>query len=86
MLGRMKDVASIAAIPSAFQSATGAINRSLDALKKDANVVARSEAVESPDTLRALIDSKQQVLYTQAAAKIISAADEIQKSIVDIRA
>lgn len=82
----MKDVASIAAIPSALQSATGAINRSLKKLDEDANVVARSTAVESRDTLQALVDSRQQLLYTKAAAKIISASDEITQSLLDIRA
>lgn len=82
----MKDVASIAAIPSALQSATSAIHRSLKSLDKDANVIARSTAVGSRDTLDALIDSRQQLLYTRAAAKIISASDEATKSLLDIRA
>jgi hypothetical protein len=82
----MSDVASIAAIPSVLQSATGAIHRSLNALKKDAAVVANSSAVGSRDTLNALVDSRQQLLYTRAAAKIISASDEMAKSLLDIRA
>jgi len=82
----MTDVASIAAIPSAQQSATGAIQRAVKALEKDAVAVANSSAVESRDTLSALIDSRQQVLYTQAAVKIFSASDEITKSLLDIRA
>jgi hypothetical protein len=83
---RMSAVTSIATLPSALQSATSAIRRAGDNLKKDANVVARSSAVESRDTLNALIDSRQQVLYTQAAAKLISASDEMTKSLLDIRA
>jgi hypothetical protein len=82
----MNDIASIAAIPSALQSATGAIQKSHKALEKDANVIARSNSVESRDTLAALIDSRQQLLYTKAAAKLISAADEITQSVIDIRA
>lgn len=82
----MTDVASIAAIPSAQQSATGAIQRAVKALEKDAVAVANSSAVESRDTLSALIDSRQQVLYTKAAVKILSASDEITKSLLDIRA
>lgn len=82
----MSTLAAIASIPAALQSATGAIQRAGDNLKKDANVVARSSAVESRDTLNALIDSRQQVLYTQAAAKLISASDEMTKSLLDIRA
>ena len=83
---RMKDVASIAAIPSALQSATSAIHRAGKALDKDAHVVANSSAIESRDTLEALIDSRQQLLYTRAAAKLISASDELMKSVIDIRA
>jgi hypothetical protein len=82
----MTGVASIAAIPSAMQSATSAIHRSGKALEKDANIVARSTAVESRDTLHALVDSRQQLLYTRAAAKVITAADEMTKSLLDIRA
>ena len=48
--------------------------------------IARSDSVESRDTLRALIDSRQQLLYTKAAAKLISAADELSQSLIDIRA
>jgi hypothetical protein len=82
----MTDVASIAAIPSALQSATSAIQRSGKALAQDASVVARSQDVMSKDVLPALIDSKQQVLYTQAAAKLIAASDEMTRSLLDITA
>ena len=82
----MKDVASIAAIPSALQSATSGIQRAGKALEKDAHVVANSSAVESRDTIHALVDSRQQLLYTRAAANIISAYDETTKSLLDIRA
>jgi hypothetical protein len=82
----MNDVASIAAIPSARQSATGAIRRAEKAVDQDAAVVANSSAVESPDTLGALIDSRQQLLYTRAAAKIIRTSDEMMQSLLDIRA
>ena len=79
----MADIASIAAIPSARQSATGAIHRAMKAAEKDAAVVANPE---SRDSLDALIDTRQQVLYTRAAAKIISASDEMTASLLDIRA
>jgi hypothetical protein len=92
----MTDVAAIASIPSALQSAKGAIHRSGKALDQDANVVARSQGLPSQDensqdalsrdVIGAMIDSKQQVLYTQAAAKLISASDEITKSLLDITA
>ena len=82
----MTDVASIAAIPSALQSATGAIHRALKAEDKDAAVIANSSAVESPGTLHAMVDARQQLLYTRAAAKIVSASDEMTKTLLDIRA
>ena len=82
----MTDVASIAAIPSALQSATSAIHRSVKTLAKDADVVAKSPAVESRETLNALVDSRQQLLYTSAAARLIRASDEMTKTLLDIRA
>lgn len=81
----MNDVASISAIPSALQSAKGAIHKAGDELAKDANVIARSNTVDSKDTLEALIDSRQQLLYTKAAAKLFAASDEITQSLIDIR-
>jgi hypothetical protein len=82
----MNDIAAVAAIPTALQSATGAIHKSVRAIEKDANVVARSSGVEMRDTVGALVDSRQQVLYTQAAAKIVKASDEMVQSLLDIRA
>lgn len=82
----MTDVAAIASIPSALQSATGAINRSLEKLDRNAHVVATSQSVMSKDTIQALLDSRQQLLYTKAAAKIMTAADEVMQSAIDIRA
>ena len=82
----MPDFTSIAAIPSAFQSATSAVHRAVKAAEKDAVVVANSSAVGSPDTLDALVDSRHQLLYTRAAARIISASDEMMQSLLDVRA
>lgn len=72
--------------PSALQSATTTINRSQVDLRKDASVVANSQGVESHDTLAALVDSRQQVLYTSAAAKLIKASDEMLASLLDVHA
>jgi len=83
MLWRMN---GITPLPGALQIATGAIHRSVDNLRKDANVVARSTDVSSRETLGALIDSRQQVLYTAAAAKLIKASDEMIASLLDVRA
>jgi hypothetical protein len=82
----MNDIASIAAIPTALQSATGAIQKAQKALETDADAIARSSSAESRDTLEALIDSRQQLLYTKAAAKLFSVSDEITQSLIDIRA
>jgi hypothetical protein len=82
----MNDVTALAAIPSALQSATGAIQKNVKGIEKDAHTVANSNAVQSRETIEALLDSRQLVLYTQAAAKLISVSDEMQKSLVDIRA
>jgi hypothetical protein len=76
----------ITALPGAAQIATGAIHRSIDNLRKDANVVARSTDVTSRETIGALVDSRQQVLYTAAAAKLINASDEMIKSLLDVHA
>jgi len=82
----MNEVSAIGGIPAAQQSATSAINKSVRALEKDANVVARSSGVEARETVGALVDSRQQVLYTQAAAKLVKASDEMLQSLLDIRA
>ena len=76
----------VAFIPSALQSATSAIHRAVKTLEKDASVVARSSDVDSRDTLTALVDSRQQLLYTRAAVKIIAASDAMTETLLDIRA
>ena len=81
----MSGISSIAAIPGAFQSASGAIQRATQNLDKDEAAVAHS-AIDSRDTVASLVDSKQQLLYTRAAAKIISTTDEMLQSLIDIRA
>ena len=72
--------------PPALQSANSAITRSLNNLRKDATVVANSDTVMSKDTIAALVDSRQQVLYTSAAAKLISASDDMLASLLDVKA
>lgn len=75
----------ISAIPSAWQSATTTIQRSTQAVARDAAVVAQP-GVASKEMIQALLDSRQQVLYTSAAAKLISASDQMQQSVIDILA
>jgi hypothetical protein len=41
---------------------------------------------DSKDTVAALVDSRQQVLYTQTAAKLIRADDEMTKCLLDVHA
>ena len=75
----------ISSIPGAVQTAISAISRSNNALAKDASVVA-SQKAESRELIGALVDSRQQLLYTAAAVKILNASDEMTKSILDIKA
>ena len=82
----MNGIPPLSGIPSALQSATGAIKRAGKGLDRDAAVTAASMAVESRETLGALVDSRQQLLYTRAAAKIIRASDEMMQGLLDIRA
>lgn len=79
-------MSDIASIPSAFQSATSAISRAGKAVAKDAAVVANAPTVMSKEVISALIDSRQQVLYTAAAAKLIRASDDMMQSLLDVRA
>lgn len=81
-------MSDITAIPgsSAAQIATNAIRKSADALATDAHAVANSSAVESKDTLNALVDARQQVIYTKANAKVIRAADEMVSSLLSLKA
>jgi hypothetical protein len=86
----------IATIPSALQSATNTIRRAQESVDKDAGVVASSaivdarnsdaRKVDARETVNALVDSRQQVLYTQAAAKVIRATDAMTKTLLDVHA
>jgi hypothetical protein len=75
----------IGATPGVMQIATGAIRKSVDNLARDAHAVANSTDVMSRDTMEALIDAKQQVLYTKAAARMIGTADAMMGTLLDIR-
>lgn len=78
-------MSTITPIPSAIQSATHAIQRSVNRVAQDAAVVAQP-GVATRDTIEALISSRQQVLYTSAAAKLINASDQMTQSVIDILA
>lgn len=84
-------MSSIAAIPGVFQSATSTMNRSQRNLEKDASVVATSmiqdsAADSSKDTVAAMVDAHEQVLYARAAAKLIRADDAMTKALLDVYA
>ena len=81
----MSGISSIAGIPGALQSATSTIQRATKGLDKDESVVARS-SIESGDDVKAMVDSRQQLRYTQAAARIVKVEDEMLQSLIDIRA
>jgi hypothetical protein len=76
----------LTALPGPAAIATSAIHRSVDQLARDAHVVANSQGVEMRDTVAAMIDARQQVLYTKAAARIISASDQMTRALLDIHA
>jgi len=82
----MNGISSLVSMPSAVQSATAAINRGVAGVSRAAAVVASSSVSDPSDVLAALIDSRQQLLYTQAAAGVMSAADEMLGTLIDIRA
>jgi hypothetical protein len=70
----------------AFQSATNTLHKALRAQDRDAQVIASADSVSSGEAVAALVDSRQQVLYTQAAARIISATDVMTRTLLDIHA
>ena len=75
-------MSSIAPTAGVIPTATSAIQRSTKALTQDAAVVA-NPGVASRELIEALVDSKQQVLYTAAAARLISVSDEMTRSVLD---
>lgn len=83
-LGPMSDIPAIS--PSPIPIANEAIKNSLANVARDAHVIANAPSVDSADTLQALVDAKQQVLYTKAAARIISTTDRMVKSLLDTQA
>ncbi len=75
----------ITATPGVYQSAVGTIRKSVAALAQDAHIVANADSADFTDVLMALVDARQQVLYTKAGAKVISAANEMIGSLLDVR-
>jgi hypothetical protein len=69
-----------------MQSASSAIGRAVAALSQDASTVAAGSITDASQIMSALIDSKQQLLYTQAAAKMLDTANQMMGSLVDVHA
>ncbi len=83
----MSGISSISGLPGAFQSAATTIDRAVAGASGDAATVASSSMVDSSgEMLSALIDARQQLLYTQAGAKMMSTANEMLGTIIDISA
>ena len=76
----------IETLPSVAQSASATINRGVQGLSRDAAIVASASIDDSGDMLAALVDSRQQLLYTQAGAKLMNTASEMLGTLIDIRA
>ena len=69
-----------------MQSASTAISRSVAGASQDAAIVAGGSAVDGEQMLSALLDSKQQLLYTQAGAKMMETASQMLGTLIDISA
>lgn len=83
----MSDINAISPIvPGPLPIATEAIKKSLANVARDAHVIANAPSVSEADTIQALVDAKQQVLYTKAGAEVLSTTDRMVKSLLDVRA
>jgi hypothetical protein len=83
----MSGISSIAGLSGAFQSASTTISRAVAGASQDAGAVASSSMGGDPSAmLAALVDARQQLLYTQAGAKMMSTANEMLGTIIDISA
>ncbi len=83
----MTRLISGAGLSSVMQSAATAINRGAAGVARDAAVVAGGSVSDGGEQmLSALVDSKQQLLYTQAGAKMMETAGQMLGSLIDISA
>ena len=80
----MSSITAIAQSP--LPIATQAIKTALVNVAQDANVIATAPSVDAGATIQALVDARQQVLYTKAAARLISTSDSMVKSLLDTSA
>jgi hypothetical protein len=81
----MSSISSLGGMPNAFQGATTTINRAAASAGRDGAAVA-SPAADPNAMLTALVDARQQLMYTQAGAKMMNTASEMLGTIIDISA
>ena len=78
---------SFAGLSNAFQGASTTISRAVAGAGRDAAAVASATGTQDPSAmLSALVDARQQLLYTQAGAKMMNTASEMLGTIIDISA
>ena len=83
----MTSLISGASLSSVMQSAATTINRGTAGVGRDAAIVAGASVSDGGEQmLSALVDSKQQLLYTQAGAKMMDTAGQMLGSLLDISA
>ena len=82
----MSTISSIG-LTSAFQGAGTTISRAVAGATRDAAAVSSATGAQDPSAmLAALVDARQQLMYTQAGAKMKSTANAMLGSIIDISA
>jgi len=76
-----------AGLSGVMQSAATTISRGVAGVGRDAAVVAGASVADGGEQmLAALIDSKQQLMYTQAGARMMETAGQMLGSLIDISA
>lgn len=73
-------------LPSAAQGGTTAIRRAVAGLDRDAAAVAVGSIENTSALLPALIDSRQQLLYAKAGAKLLETSEQMLGTLIDERA
>jgi alpha-D-ribose 1-methylphosphonate 5-triphosphate synthase subunit PhnG len=83
----MTALSSVAGLTNAFHGASATISRATAGASQDAAAIASANGMQDPSAmLAALVDARQQLLYTQAGAKMMSTANAMLGSIIDISA
>jgi len=83
----MSTLAPAAGASDIFRGAANTINRAVTNVSQDAAVVASAAAGgDTGDLLAALLNSRQQLMYTQAGARMMETASQMLGSLLDVRA